>query len=381
MVSYVTKLIGGLFESVVYDKSVWAMSCVWPGDADVVVLDVYDNAAQTESAADACRLHDDPDAPDYEAQYGEVIDDQYRIEGELGAGAYSKVWLCGCSAGRVALKLQKSGAGYNEAALSEITILEAIKRQDPANRSGVILLLDSFSLETPHGEHLGMVLELMSTNLLDSIGHGLSLASVKNIARSLLETLEFVHDVVGVLHLDVKPENVLVQANGNPKLTDFGTSTFVEQQAATLVQTREYRCPEAVLSLFPYAPQADVWSLGCLVFECVTGQQLFTPEPGEDFTDDEAHLAQIVEVLGPIPRSMALRGPRCWFDDDCTALRNVSATPPSDDAIASILSLDFRLPRDDAAQLAAFLYPLLKYNPSDRVSAKQARSLPWLRSA
>jgi len=58
----------------------------------------------------------------------------------------------------------------------------------------------------------------------------------------------------------------------------------------------------------PYNTSADMWSLACMVFELVTGDFLFEPRAGKDYNRDEDHLAQMIELLGRIPRSIATGG-------------------------------------------------------------------------
>lgn len=73
------------------------------------------------------------------------------------------------------------------------------------------------------------------------------------------------------------------------------------------IQTRQYRALEVLLGS-PYSYSADIWSTACLAFELATGDYLFDPHSGDNYTRDEDHLAHIVELLGNIPPSLIFRG-------------------------------------------------------------------------
>lgn len=73
------------------------------------------------------------------------------------------------------------------------------------------------------------------------------------------------------------------------------------------IQTRQYRSIEVILGS-SYNHTADIWSTACLAFELATGDYLFDPHAGETYSRDEDHLAHIIELLGPIPPSVILRG-------------------------------------------------------------------------
>jgi serine/threonine-protein kinase SRPK3 len=62
--------------------------------------------------------------------------------------------------------------------------------------------------------------------------------------------------------------------------------------------------PPQVLLGAKYSTPSDMWSLACLVFELVTGDQLFDPRSGDNYSRDEDHLALFMELLGPMPRKV-----------------------------------------------------------------------------
>lgn len=325
---------------------------------------------------------------------GDVYDERYEVEHKLGWGVYSTVWCCRDRTlqKRVALKIQKAAPEYTASAVTEIEILSHIRRRSLELRreSRVVELLEHFYVAGPHGNHVCMVFELLGRTLLHEIQErgALEVEEVKRCTRCLLECLAFVHEETGILHTDIKPENVLLV--GPPpvarvKLVDLGTAFYVQRQGARDIQTREYRCPEGVLGLWPFGPAADVWSVGCLVFELLTGETLFDPQsprPGEPFSKDESHLAQTVELLGPVPPALIRKSPRAarWFRADGSALKNIAIAPPplGADAIARVLEENFAFGPRGARDTSDFLRALLRYDPDARVSARRALDLPWL---
>ena len=76
------------------------------------------------------------------------------------------------------------------------------------------------------------------------------------------------------------------------KIIGFTNAMPFPSSYAETIQTRPYRAPEAILGM-SYSPATDVWSLGCMVFEILTGDLLFTPRQGIIHTKNEDHLALV----------------------------------------------------------------------------------------
>jgi serine/threonine protein kinase len=81
------------------------------------------------------------------------------------------------------------------------------------------------------------------------------------------------------------------------KVVDLGNACWVFKHFSTDVQTREYRAPEVILGA-SYGTPIDIWSAACIVFELLTGDQLFKPKESRHFGKDDDHLALIIELLG-----------------------------------------------------------------------------------
>ncbi len=157
---------------------------------------------------------------------------------------------------------------------------------------------------------------MLSINLYQFIKNndfqGFSIALTKRFAIQLLVALGFMFKY-SIVHCDLKPENVLlVKPNkSNIKLIDFGSSCFEQERYYTYIQSRFYRAPEIMLGI-PYTTAIDMWSLGCIVFECLAGIPLFAGENERD------QMGAIMEVIGLPPRSLIAKATRrkVFFDDD-----------------------------------------------------------------
>lgn len=120
---------------------------------------------------------------------------------------------------------------------------------------------------------------LDGTTLADELRRGpLSEERVREVARQVLSALQAAHDA-GIVHRDVKPANVLTCDDGRVKVTDFGIATAIDgAQAITgtgfLVGTPAYVAPERLAGAQP-SPSADLYSLGAVLYECLTGERPF----------------------------------------------------------------------------------------------------------
>nr|XP_020018544.1 uncharacterized serine/threonine-protein kinase SgK494 isoform X1 [Castor canadensis] len=124
-------------------------------------------------------------------------------------------------------------------------------------------------------------------------------ASVRLFAAELVLVLCYLHDL-GIIHRDVKMENILLDERGHLKLTDFGMSRHLSQgaRAYTICGTLQYMAPE-VLSGGPYNHAADWWSLGVLLFSLATGKFPVVAE-----RDHIAMLANVTHYDSAIPASL-----------------------------------------------------------------------------
>lgn len=129
-------------------------------------------------------------------------------------------------------------------------------------------------------------------------------ADVVAIGRSLAETLAHVH-AHGVIHRDVKPTNVLLDADLRPYLADFGISRTADSSRLTgagqFVGTAGYLSPEQVRGT-DAGPAADIYALGLVLLECLTGEAEY---PGSDIESAVARISRSPRIPDGIPADLA----------------------------------------------------------------------------
>jgi len=164
----------------------------------------------------------------------------------------------------------------------------------------------------------------------------------------------------------------LIDENISLKICDLGNGCWTHHHFAHKIQTRQYRGPEVMLGI-DYDVSADLWSFACMIFELITGDFLFDPRKGQNYSKTDDHIAQMIELLGPMPKNYALSATHFekFFKRDpftnnfmFKKIDGLKHFP-----LERLLTDKYRFKKEEAKELASFLSDVLKWYPSERKSA------------
>ncbi|XP_043983441.1 SRSF protein kinase 1a isoform X2 [Gambusia affinis] len=160
------------------------------------------------------------------------------------------------------------------------------------------------------------------------------------------------------------------------KIADLGNACWVHKHFTEDIQTRQYRSLEVLIGA-GYSTPADIWSTACMAFELVTGDYLFEPHSGEDYSRDEDHLALMIELLGKIPRHYALSGKYSQeYFTKRGELKHITKLKPW--GLLEVLVEKYEWPREEAECFSDFLLPMLELVPEKRATAAECLRHAWL---
>ena len=216
--------------------------------------------------------------------------------------------------------------------------------------------------------------KLDMADILDSktfvAGKTLTIPDIKTLLLQLLSVVDYLHTRY-VLHRDIKVSNMLYFGeSGTMKLADFGLARsythFVSEPLTPETVTLWYRSPEILLNAAEYGPSADMWSVGCVFAELLTGQPLF---PGDTLLDQFTRMSNL---LGP----MAKEWPEVQQLSDF--VKHNSDMP--DSSVQSNAPFLQKFSAKTGSKGLDLLSKLLKYNPKERITAAAALQHEWFTS-
>ncbi|KAK8619134.1 hypothetical protein V6N13_133101 [Hibiscus sabdariffa] len=243
--------------------------------------------------------------------------------------------------------------------LRELKILRHIRHENVIALKDVMMPTQRTSFKDVY-----LVYELMDTDLHQIIKSPQPLSNdhCKYFIFQLLRGMKYLHSA-NILHRDLKPGNLLVNANCDLKICDFGlarTSRGNEQFMTEYVVTRWYRAPELLLCCDNYGTSIDVWSVGCIFAEILGRKPIF---PGTECLNQ---LKLIINVLGSQQEA------DLQFIDNPKAQRYIKSLPYSRGVHFSHL-----YPQADPLAID-LLQRMLVFDPSKRITVTEALLHPYL---
>lgn len=236
------------------------------------------------SGADTLRTKSAP-TPDLDALVGILLDGRYRIERKLGQGGFGTVYLASdgkAVSRKVVVKVMSAEETTNEWSRKKFKQeFEALARIDHPSVVGV------FDCgETPDGRPYIAMQYIDGLSLRSLLTpEGMPFWRVAKIIRQVGNALSAAHQA-GILHRDLKPENIMVKARDDDesvKVIDFGVAKVknsiigVSTAKDMVVGTLAYMSPEQ-LSAQPLTPESDIYALGVIAYEMLTGRKPTNPE-------------------------------------------------------------------------------------------------------
>ncbi|KAH8347182.1 hypothetical protein KR059_006265, partial [Drosophila kikkawai] len=329
----------------------------------------------------------------YRVRIGEVLDNRYLVNGYTGQGVFSNV-VRGRDQARgqanVAIKIIRNNEIMHKTGLRELEILKKLNDADPEDRFHCLRLYRHFF----HKQHLCMVFEPLAMNLREVLKKygknvGLHIKAVRSYTQQLFLALKLLKKT-GILHADIKPDNILVNENNLIlKLCDFGSASAISDNEITpYLVSRFYRSPEIILGI-PYDYGIDTWSAGCTIYELYTGKILFSGKSNNQM------LKFFMDVKGKIPNRIVRKGQfrEQHFDQSCNFLYHeidklterekivvMPVVKPSR-SLQQELIADQNLPDDQhrkVTQLKDLLENMFALDPAKRISLNQALIHPFI---
>nr|XP_054488666.1 cyclin-dependent kinase-like 2 isoform X2 [Agelaius phoeniceus] len=232
--------------------------------------------------------------------------DKYQVLGLVGEGSYGMVTKCrNRESGQiVAVKKfleSEDDAAVRKIALREIKLLKQLRHENLVNLLDVCKRKKRWYLVFEFVDHTVL-------NDLEDSPNGLDFERVRKYLFQIMRAIAFCHSH-NIIHRDIKPENILVSQSGVVKLCDFGFARPLATSGEAYtdyVATRWYRAPELLVGDSKYGRPVDVWAVGSLITEMLTGEALF---PGDSDIDQLYHITKCLGNLIPRQQELFYKNP------------------------------------------------------------------------
>ncbi|KAL3875407.1 hypothetical protein ACJMK2_033355 [Sinanodonta woodiana] len=232
--------------------------------------------------------------------------EKYENLGLVGEGSYGMVLKCKHKETGQLVAIKKFLESDDDKMVKKIALRE-VRMLKQLRHDNLVNLLEVFKRK----KRLYLVFEFVDHTVLDELEkcpNGLDETTIRKILWQVLKGIEFCH-LNNIIHRDIKPENILVSKSGIVKLCDFGFARTLAQPGeiyTDYVATRWYRAPELLVGDTKYGRAVDLWAVGCLLAEMLTGEPLF---PGDSDIDQLYHVVKVFGTLTQRHKEVFMRNP------------------------------------------------------------------------
>ncbi|NXR71475.1 CDKL2 protein, partial [Pycnonotus jocosus] len=232
--------------------------------------------------------------------------DKYQVLGLVGQGSYGVVTKCRNRETGQIVAVKKflesdDAAAVRKIALREIKLLKQLRHENLVNLLDVCKRKKRWYLVFEFVDHTML-------SHLEASPKGLDYDRVRKYLFQIMRAIAFCHSH-NIIHRDIKPENILVSQSGVVKLCDFGFARPLAgsgEAYTDYVATRWYRAPELLVGDSKYGRPVDVWAIGSLITEMLTGEPLF---PGDSEIDQLFHITKCLGNLIPRQQELFCKNP------------------------------------------------------------------------
>ncbi|CAG8947882.1 unnamed protein product [Penicillium salamii] len=357
---------------------------------------------------------------------GDVYNNRYKVLNKIGYGVYSTVWLVedtekenGGLCRYLALKILSAECYGTENHIFEKEILQHLRDGDPKQLGydHICHLVDDFEHQGPNGSHICLVFHLIGETL-ESFQEWFPEGHIPNqvmrrITIQMLLALDYAHDhnqyLMKIRDISLINSGYLTQVpvpqqdrteqysvipsiplrqyyfNTSDRfdhfdfiLGDWGVSSWIDRHLTENIEPVALRSPE-VLIRAPWDQTTDLWNLGAILLELFCAVRMFFGAvPPDGHYEVKQHLAEIVHLFGPLPKSLLEKRDQdlvqSIFDDDGMHRDAIPADTPEISSEGFTPGLDARV----REHFVSFLLMLMRTNPTERPSPEDLLRHPWL---